>query len=79
MFLAQLLHHKLASETPEILKNGNYCISVILDGTYLTEVAAAPATGEYAVSGTDVSFAGSGTTLMVTYKAAPAGTCLDMG
>jgi len=63
-----------ASETPEILKNGNYCISVILDGTYLTEVAAAPATGEYAVSGTDVSFAGSGTTLMVTYKAAPAGT-----
>ena len=63
-----------ASETPEILKNSNYCISVILDGIYLTEVAAAPATGEYAVSGTSISFADTGTTLIVSYKASPAGT-----
>ena len=62
------------SETPEQLKSGNYAISVMLDGVYLTEVVGVPATGEYAVSGTSISFADTGTTLSVAYKANPAGT-----
>ncbi len=43
------------SETPETLKNGNECISVILDGVYLDEVASNPSTGEYSVSGTTLT------------------------
>jgi len=62
------------SETPEQLRNGNYIISATLDGAYLTETTGTPATGEYAVSGTSVSFADTGTTLVVAYKASPAGT-----
>ena len=42
-------------ETPIGLLNGKTLISVILDGEYLTEVAAGPATGEYSVSGTTVT------------------------
>jgi len=37
-------------ETPTDLKNGDECISVILDGVYLDRVASAPATGQYSVS-----------------------------
>jgi hypothetical protein len=43
------------SETPVTLKNGNELLTVILDGDYLTEVAAGPATGEYSVSGTTLT------------------------
>jgi len=40
---------------PTQLKNGDYCMSVILDGEYLEEVASAPATGQYSVSGTTLT------------------------
>lgn len=61
------------TETPEVLKNGNYAISVTLDGTYLTEVSGAPSTGEYSISGTSLSFGDTGTTIIAAYKANPAG------
>jgi len=62
------------TETPEQLREGTYIISCTLDGEYLDEVTAPAATGEYSVSGSDVSFADTGTTLVVAYKASPAGT-----
>lgn len=63
------------AETPVTLKNGNEALSVILDGVYLTEVAAGPATGEYSISGTTLTTADSRTAqLLVVYQAAPAGT-----
>lgn len=43
------------TQTPVQLKNGNKLLSVILDGVYLTEVAATPGTTEYSVSGTTVT------------------------
>jgi hypothetical protein len=43
------------TQTPIQLKNGNYALSVIQDGAYLTEVAGAPATGEYQVVGTTLN------------------------
>jgi hypothetical protein len=43
------------AETPTALKNGDECISVILDGVYLDRVASAPATGEYSVSTSTLS------------------------
>lgn len=62
------------SETPEVLKSGKNVICVILDGEYLTEVAAAPGTGEYSVSGTSLSFGDTVTSgLVVAYKASPTG------
>ena len=39
------------ADNPVQLKNGDYCLSVILDGEYLEEVASAPATGQYSVAG----------------------------
>lgn len=63
------------SETPLELKSGDYALSVILDGEYLDEVAAGPETGEYSISGTDLSFADSvSSMLVVVYHANPAGT-----
>ncbi len=63
------------TQTPEVLKNGNYALAVMLDGDYLVEVADSPATGEYSVSGTSLSFADTVTSkLVVAYKADPAGT-----
>jgi len=43
------------TQTPIQLKNGRNALSVILDGKYLTEVAGAPATGEYRVVGTTLT------------------------
>lgn len=43
------------TETPIQLKNGNNAITVTIDGEYLTEVAGAPATGEYRVVGTTLT------------------------
>jgi hypothetical protein len=63
------------SETPVELKNGNKALSVILDGVYLDEVAAGPATGEYSISGTTLTTADSRSSqLVVVYQAAPSGT-----
>jgi len=62
------------ADTPIQLKNGNYCLSVILDGEYLTEVAAAAATGEYSVSGTTVTTGDTRTAqVLAVYHANPAG------
>lgn len=62
------------SETPEVLKSGDFAVTVILDGDYLVEVGSNPATGEYSVSGEELSFADTVTsTLVVIYHASPAG------
>ena len=63
------------SQTPIQLKNGNNGLSVILDGEYLTEVAGAPATGEYRIVGTTLTTGDSMTSqCLAVYHASPAGT-----
>jgi len=62
------------SQTPVVLKNGNYGLSVVLDGEYLTEVAGAPATGEYRIVGTTLTTSDSRTEqVLAVYQANPAG------
>jgi hypothetical protein len=62
------------TETPIQLKNGNYCLTVTLDGGYLEEVASGPATGEYSVSGTTVTTFDTRTAqVLAVYHANPAG------
>lgn len=62
------------TQTPIVLKNGNKALSVIVDGAYFDEVASAPSTGQYSISGTTVTL---GTALasqaIVVYHASPAG------
>lgn len=63
------------SQTPIQLRNGNYGLSVILDGEYLVEVAGAPATGEYRIVGTTLTTGDSRVAqVLVVYHADPAGT-----
>jgi hypothetical protein len=65
------------SNTPVPLKNGRLALSVILDGSYLTEIATGgtPATGEYKIAGTTLTvFDTVATKIVVVYQAAPAGT-----
>lgn len=58
--------------TPVALKSGNKALSIILDGVYLTEVAAGPATGEYSISGTTLTTGDTRTSqLIVVYQIAP--------
>jgi len=63
------------TQTPVQLKNGNNALSVIVDGTYLTEVTTAPAAGEYRLVGTTLTV---GTAMvsqaLVVYHANPAGS-----
>lgn len=60
--------------TPIVLKNGNKVLSVILDNEYLTEVASAPATGEFSVSGTTLTtFDSMSSNCVVVYQADFAG------
>lgn len=62
------------SQTPIVLKNGHYALSVILDGDYLTEVTGAPATGEYRIVGTTLTTGDSRTSqVLAVYHANPAG------
>lgn len=62
------------SQTPIQLKNGNYALSVVLDGEYLTEVAGAPATGEYRVVGTTLTTGDTRTAqVLAVYHSNPAG------
>lgn len=62
------------SEVPIQLKNGNYCLSVILDGDYLEEVDAAPGTGEYSVSGQTLTTGDALVSkIVMVYHADPAG------
>jgi hypothetical protein len=63
------------SETPVQLNSGDYAISVIADGEYLDEVAAAPAAGEYSISGTTLTLgAAPSAQVIVIYQSNPAGT-----
>ena len=63
------------SQTPIQLKNGNYGLSVTLDGEYLVEVAGAPATGEYRIVGTTLTTGDTRTAqVLAVYHANPAGT-----
>jgi len=62
------------SETPIQLKNGDNLLSVILDGEYLTEVASAPATGEYSVSGTTLTTGDTRTAQVIALYHANPGT-----
>lgn len=62
------------SQTPIQLKNGNYGISVILDGEYLTETSSAPAAGEYRIVGTTLTTGDTRTAqVLAVYHADPAG------
>lgn len=62
------------TQTPIQLQNGNYALSVILDGSYLTEVTTAPATGEYRIVGTTLTTGDSRTAqVQAVYHANPAG------
>jgi len=63
------------SQTPIVLKNGNYCLSVIKDGVYLTEVTGTPGAGEYKVSGTTLTLGETFTNqCLAVYHANPAGS-----
>lgn len=62
------------SETPIQLKNGNYGLSVTLDGEYLKEVTGAPATGEYRIVGTTLTTGDTRTAqVLAVYHSNPAG------
>ena len=62
------------TQTPVQLKDGTYCLSVILDGVYLTEVASVSETGEYEISGTSLTTFDTRTSqLIAIYQAVPAG------
>jgi len=66
---------QVLSQVPILLKNGNYALSVILDGVYLDEVGVAPATGEYRIVGQNLSFADViASRLVAVYHANPGGT-----
>jgi hypothetical protein len=43
------------TQTPRVLLNGNYAISVVLDGGYLTENSGTLATGQYKIVGTTLT------------------------
>ena len=61
--------------SPVQLKNGDDLLTVILDGKYLTEVVAGPATGEYEVTGTTLTTFDSRTdTCVAIYQKAFAGS-----
>jgi hypothetical protein len=64
------------TQTPFQLKNGNYALSVVLDGEYQTEVTGAPAaSGEYRIVGTTLTTYDTRTAqVLVVYHANPAGT-----
>jgi hypothetical protein len=62
------------SQTPIQLKNGNYGLSVTLDGEYLKEVTGAPATGEYRIVGTTLTTGDTRTAqVLAIYHSNPAG------
>lgn len=63
------------SQTPIQLKNGHYGLSVTVNGSYLTEVSTAPASGEYRIVGTTLTTGDTRTTqALVVYHANPAGS-----
>jgi len=62
------------TQTPIQLKNGNYGLSVTVNGQYLKEVTGAPASGEYRIVGTTLTTGDTRTTqALAIYHANPAG------
>lgn len=62
------------TNAPIQLKNGNFCLSVILDGEYLKEVSGVPGTGEYSVSSvTLTTYDTRSSQLMAVYHTIPGG------
>ena len=62
------------TQTPIQLKNGNYALSVILNGSYLTEVSGTLATGQYKVVGTTLTtYDTLSSQALVVYHANPTG------
>jgi len=75
-FAAAAASPRPLTQTPILLKNGDYALSVVLDGLYLDEVAGAPATEEYSIDPAvpNISFADVvAIRLVVVYHANPAG------
>jgi hypothetical protein len=68
------------TQTPIVLKNGNYALSVIVDGAYLDEVSTAPAAGAgtYRLNGVNNKTLTLGdaavSQVLVVYQADPAGS-----
>jgi hypothetical protein len=62
------------TQTPIQLKNGNYALSVTLDGEYLTETSGAPAAGQYRIVGTTLTTGDTrANQVLAVYHANPAG------
>jgi hypothetical protein len=58
------------SQTPVVLKNTNYCLSVIADGDYLIESSTTPLPGEYNVSSTTLTLGtAAASQVMAVYQA----------
>jgi hypothetical protein len=65
------------SQTPILLKNGHYGLSVIADGVYLTEVAALTAAGQYVMAGTSLTvYSAVASQIIAIYHANPTGPLL---
>lgn len=63
------------TETPIQLKNGDYLLSVIVDGTHFDEVVSGPSDGEYSYTGGNVTLGEAATSrVVIVYHANPAGT-----
>jgi hypothetical protein len=63
------------SQTPIVLKNANYALTVTVNGEYVKEVTSAPATGEYRLVGTTLTTGDTRTAQVIAvYHANPAGT-----
>lgn len=65
------------TQTPIQLKNGNYAMTVIVNGEYVDEVTGAPSTGEYRISTTTLTTGDTRTgsnKVVAIYHANPAGT-----
>ncbi len=68
----------ILSQTPIVLKNTNYALTVTVDGEYVKEVTTAPATGEYRLSGGSHTTLTTGDTrtaqVIAVYHANPTGS-----
>lgn len=62
------------TQTPIQLKNGDYALSVTLDGEYLEEVTTAPGAGQYRIVGTTLTTGDTRTAqVLAVYHSNPAG------
>lgn len=63
------------AESPKVLKNGKYAMSVLMNGTYLDEVAVAPSAGQYRIVGTALTTGDTRTSqfLIIVYQSPATG------